>query len=71
MNGPGTCFPLCLAILGRRILGLSTPRTIYVESFTRVTTLSMAGKLVRPLVDRFVVQWSSGEIRYECKGWLV
>jgi beta-1,4-N-acetylglucosaminyltransferase len=40
-----------------QILGLSYTRIIYVESFTRVKSLSLSGKLLRPFVDRFVVQW--------------
>jgi len=30
---------------------------IYVESFARVSRPSLSARLVRPLVDRFVVQW--------------
>lgn len=36
-------------------------RTIFIESWARVTTLSLSGKLVLPLVDRFLVQWQSLE----------
>ncbi|GKZ20650.1 UDP-N-acetylglucosamine transferase subunit [Aspergillus brasiliensis] len=32
-------------------------RTIFVESWARVTTLSLSGKLLLPLTDRFLVQW--------------
>lgn len=32
-------------------------RTIFVESWARVTTLSLSGKLLLPFVDRFLVQW--------------
>lgn len=34
-------------------------RTIYIESWARVTTLSLSGKILLPLVDRFLVQWES------------
>jgi beta-1,4-N-acetylglucosaminyltransferase len=30
---------------------------IYIESFARVETLSLTGKLLYPFVDRFLVQW--------------
>lgn len=33
-------------------------RTIFIESWARVTTLSLSGKIVLPLVDRFLVQWA-------------
>jgi len=32
-------------------------RTIYLESFTRITNLSLSGKLVYPIVNLFLVQW--------------
>ncbi|KAF9940147.1 putative ATP-dependent RNA helicase ddx28, partial [Modicella reniformis] len=60
MNGPGTCFALALAVIGSRILGVpdeQTPDLVFVESFARVKTLSLAGKLLYPLSDVFLVQW--------------
>ncbi|KAI9375394.1 glycosyltransferase family 1 protein [Aspergillus egyptiacus] len=32
-------------------------RTIFVESWARVRTLSLSGKILLPLADRFLVQW--------------
>ncbi|EFQ98680.1 UDP-N-acetylglucosamine transferase subunit alg14 [Nannizzia gypsea CBS 118893] len=32
-------------------------RTIFIESWARVTTVSLSGKILFPLVDRFLVQW--------------
>ncbi|KAL6242036.1 UDP-N-acetylglucosamine transferase subunit [Rhinocladiella similis] len=32
-------------------------RTIFIESFARVKTLSLSGRLLKPLVHRFIVQW--------------
>lgn len=40
-----------------QILGLRYTKIIYVESFARVTSLSLSAKLLRPFVDSFVVQW--------------
>ncbi|TXT10717.1 hypothetical protein VHUM_02222 [Vanrija humicola] len=57
LNGPGTAVVLVAVAYIRRILGLSYTRIIYVESFARVTSLSLSGKLLRPFVDTFVVQW--------------
>ena len=37
-----------------RLLGM---RTVYVESITRIHTLSMTGKMVLPAVDKFYGQW--------------
>ncbi|WRT70409.1 uncharacterized protein IL334_007407 [Kwoniella shivajii] len=75
INGPGTCVVLVLVSWIRRILGLSHTKIIYVESLARVKSLSLSGKLVRPFVDKFIVQWpeagGKGDKAAECKGWLV
>ena len=44
------------------------PRTIFVESWARVTTLSLSGKLLLPFVDRFLVQWPALEGKAAWKG---
>ena len=36
-------------------------RTIFIESWARVQTLSLSGKILLPIVDRFLVQWPSLE----------
>ena len=43
-------------------------RTIFVESWARVTTLSLSGKLLLPFVDRFLVQWPALEGVRVCWG---
>ncbi|KAI8993107.1 oligosaccharide biosynthesis protein Alg14-like protein [Trametes punicea] len=74
LNGPGTSLVLCIAAYLNRVIGLSSPRLIYVESFARVQHLSLSGKLLRPVVDRFIVQWAElledGK-RGEHRGWLI
>lgn len=57
LNGPGTCVILCAAIFLNRLIGLPSPRVMYVESFARVKSLSLSGKLLYHFTDRFVVQW--------------
>ncbi|KAN0059658.1 UDP-N-acetylglucosamine transferase subunit [Thecaphora frezii] len=57
MNGPGTCVPIVAAVYALKLLGFPAPKLIYVESFARVKSLSLTAKLLRPVVDRFVVQW--------------
>ena len=66
-----------------QILGLPAAKLIYVESFARVSSLSLSAKLVRLLVDRFFVQWPEVQkrqsvvkrspwlARIEYHGWLV
>ncbi|CAB4440094.1 unnamed protein product [Rhizophagus irregularis] len=56
-NGPGSCIPVCVISYLPRIMGLKWIKLIYVESFARVKTLSLTGKLLYRFVDRFLVQW--------------
>ena len=50
-TGAGLAVPFFVAgrLLGRRL--------VYVESLTRSETLSVSGRIVYPLADRFFVQW--------------
>ena len=63
-NGPGTCVPICIAALFFRALHMKESRIVFVESFCRVQSLSLTGKIVYYLVDRFVVQWPGLGNRY-------
>jgi beta-1,4-N-acetylglucosaminyltransferase len=51
---------LYLAYIGK-ILGI---KIIYIESLTRVHTLSGTGKLVYPVADLFLVQWENLTRKY-------
>ena len=63
-NGPGTCVFICMAALIPRFFGVKYIRIIYVESFARVTELSLSGKILVYLADRFFVQWPELAKRY-------
>ena len=58
-----------------QLLGLPSPQLVYIESWARVRSLSLTARLVRPFVDRFIVQWpeAAGPLRdgEQCRGWLV
>lgn len=69
-NGPATAVCVIMAAKLIRLFrlaignGVATPhqfqlRTVFVESWARVSTLSLSGKLLLPFVDRFLVQWSN------------
>eukprot|EP00903_Cladosiphon_okamuranus_P015162 g14020.t1 len=66
VNGPGTCIPVCVAASGLRLLGLGSPssRTVFCESFCRVKSLSLSGRIMYLLADRFVVHWPELLLRY-------
>lgn len=90
INGPGTAVCIVFAAIILLCFGLSGPkednaadkpfhnsgqmRTIFIESWARVKTLSLSGTLLLPLVDRFLVQWPGavdGGSRAEYVGALV
>lgn len=56
-NGPGTCIPLCIAGLFLKLLSIKNSYIVYVESFCRVKTMSLSGKLLYRFADAFFVQW--------------
>lgn len=58
-NGPGTCFPICFISFIFRVFGLldSGSKIVFVESFCRVRTISLTGRILIWFVDTFVVQW--------------
>lgn len=58
-NGPGTALPLCYIAYLFRFVTLDNVAIVYVESFCRVRSLSLAGKLIYPISNEFYVQWES------------
>lgn len=77
-NGPGTGVIVVMASLVLKVLGVSGTRdkmsTIYVESWARVSTLSLSGRLLLYNVNRFFVQWDGLKGkggRAEYRGFLV
>ncbi|CAO3673901.1 unnamed protein product [Rhizopus microsporus] len=63
-NGPGSCLPICILAYIPRILGIKKIDIIYIESFARVHSLSVTGKLLYPFADQFLVQWPELVSRY-------
>lgn len=56
-NGPGTCLSLCYSCFLLNVLGITSTKIVFVESFCRVQALSLTGKLLLPIADKFIVQW--------------
>ncbi|CAK7903905.1 UDP-N-acetylglucosamine transferase subunit Alg14p [[Candida] anglica] len=65
INGPGTCVPLAYILFGMKFFGLCQTRIVYIESLARVNSLSLSGKLVLPVADRFLVQWEPLSHQYK------
>ncbi|CCG26090.1 Alg14 protein [Candida orthopsilosis Co 90-125] len=59
LNGPGTCIPIAYMLFLFKLLGLNYTKIIYVESLARVKKLSLSGRLIMPITDRFIVQWDT------------
>lgn len=49
----GAALAIPFFVVGR----LHRKRLVYVESFTRVSTPSLSGRIVYPLADAFFIQW--------------
>jgi beta-1,4-N-acetylglucosaminyltransferase len=68
-NGPATAVIIILASFILRFFNYRGAnsrgkcKTVYVESFARVKTLSLSGKILSRVVDRFLVQWEELEGR--------
>lgn len=57
-NGPGTCVPVCLVAFIAKLFFINRNcKIVFVESFCRVKTLSLSGKILLYITDLFVVQW--------------
>lgn len=57
-NGPGTCVPLCIIAFLFKVLCATQSVIVYVESFCRVKTFSLTGKILYYLADHVIVQWA-------------
>lgn len=71
-NGPGTALPLMYAhyIVNVVLMFNIYAKILYVESFCRVTELSLTGKLLLPLMKissniKFVVHWEELKNKYK------
>lgn len=57
-NGPGTCVPICLVAFLLKLLFInSDSKIVFIESYCRVKTISLSGKILKYFVDAFIVQW--------------
>eukprot|EP00977_Amphora_coffeiformis_P001399 scaffold287_cov173-Amphora_coffeaeformis.AAC.13 len=63
-NGPGTCLPLCVAAFAGRVVGWTRTRIIFVESYCRVHTMSLTGRLLYGWVDLCAIHWPTLQSKY-------
>ncbi|KAL6431739.1 hypothetical protein ACFW04_007339 [Cataglyphis niger] len=58
-NGPGTCVPLCVLAFLFKALCIRESVIVFVESFCRVKTFSLTGRILYYLADHVIVQWAN------------
>mmetsp|Transcript_32052 Transcript_32052/g.55277 ORF Transcript_32052/g.55277 Transcript_32052/m.55277 type:complete len:198 (+) Transcript_32052:2434-3027(+) len=63
-NGPGTSVPILYIAYALRLCLFRRTKLMFLESFCRVHTLSLSGKLVLPIADFFYVQWPQLQTKY-------
>jgi len=63
-NGPGTCVPVAYAAVILRLLFIKRARIAFTESIARTSRLSLSGRLLYPIADRFLVQWPQLAVKY-------
>ena len=63
-NGPGTCLPLCVSAFGWRVLGWTDTSIVFIESYCRVETMSLTGRLMYAWVDFCAVHWPNLQAKY-------
>lgn len=57
--------PVCVAVKLYHFVGiLFNPKILFCESFARVTSLSLTGKLLYLFADEFVVHWPQLTAKY-------
>nr|PVC54223.1 hypothetical protein MACL_00003184 [Theileria orientalis] len=56
-NGPGLSVPFCISVKLWNVVLLRKTKIIYIESLTRVKTLSASGKILNKVADKFIVLW--------------
>ncbi|CAK0879783.1 unnamed protein product [Prorocentrum cordatum] len=64
VNGPGTCVPVVAAALFFELVFGRPVVLIFTESFCRVKSLSLTGRMLYALADVFVVHWPALVERY-------
>jgi beta-1,4-N-acetylglucosaminyltransferase len=57
-NGPGVAIPLVFAgYFWNKLLVLTEFKILFIESYCRTKSISLAGKFVQFIADRFIVLW--------------
>ncbi|KAF5153350.1 Oligosaccharide biosynthesis protein Alg14 like family protein [Theileria parva strain Muguga] len=64
-NGPALSVPFCLSVKLLNVLLFRNSKVVYVESLTRVKTISDSGRVLYNFVDGFLVLWPFLKSKYK------
>ncbi|XP_044762983.1 UDP-N-acetylglucosamine transferase subunit ALG14 homolog [Coccinella septempunctata] len=64
-NGPGSCVPICFVCFLLKCLFIKNIQIVFVESYCRVKTFSLTGKIMAYMADNFLVHWL--ELRHKMR----
>ena len=63
-NGPGVAFPIIfIGYILKLFMILYEFKIMFIESYCRSKSISLCGKLVEPICDRFIVLWKNLETK--------
>ncbi|OBA18992.1 Alg14-domain-containing protein [Metschnikowia bicuspidata var. bicuspidata NRRL YB-4993] len=65
VNGPGTSVPIAYTLFFMSLFGGCKTKIVYIESLARVHNLSLSGRLIMPIANRFLVQWAPLAFKYQ------
>jgi beta-1,4-N-acetylglucosaminyltransferase len=63
-NGPGTCVPFFFIFYVLNKLKAARTKLIFIESWCRVDSISLSGKIVRFFTDKFIVHWEEQKAKH-------
>ena len=63
-NGPGFCVPFFYLYFIFNKVKLTSTKTIFIESWCRVDSLSSSGKLIKLVSDEFLIHWEGQKKLY-------
>ena len=57
-NGPGVAVPVIyIGFVLKLLLILQEFKILFIESYCRTTSISLSGKILKPICDKFIVLW--------------
>jgi beta-1,4-N-acetylglucosaminyltransferase len=59
-NGPGVAVPIIyIGFILKLLFILQEFKILFIESYCRTTSISLSGKLLQPICDKFIVLWEN------------